>query len=374
MCLSATAFALRSLDLCDNVATGQVMVLNGVHAASCLTDVTSCHVEFGWRSVRYLIGVRSHCLCLPMSSCRDDAVMRPHWRPFSQRLQRSPPMVWDLDYEAEESEEEAMVSIDLSQEDGSIDQVSMDGSPSMCSSHDPSPPRTFDLQFDAHLLTYLEQPSGDAEIMSHCLLRLGKVTQEELRKLFDLLPVKSLLRNETADDGETGGAACIHFGAYCYGGVSGCHKTVRDFPWTCCLLAAVTCSVDADHCFTTISLILNSNAAAHTDSHNEEDMPNLLISLCDGVCLGGGIWVADAAGDVHDPVHGPGFHLPLSIRGFKFNARCVHRTCEYVGERYILVAFHIRQSWRVSPDEASHLSVLGFRFREYAPELMDPYV
>ena len=283
-------------------------------------------------------------------------------------------MVWDLDYDDEDPEEEDPSFSDASCSLCSADDVSICGSPSMCSSTESTRPVAFTLQFDTQLLTYLHPPMGEAEVMSHCLLRLGHVTQSELRKLFDLLPVKTLNRNETTDHGDNlGGAACIYFGAYCYGGVSGCHRTVRTYPWTRCLLAAVTHSVDAEHCFTTISLVLNSNAAAHTDCHNDEAAPNLLVSLCEGVCLGGGVWVADADGDVMDPVHGPGYHLPLSARGIKFNARNVHYTCEYIGERYILVAFHIRQSWRVPPEEASHLSVLGFKFKEYAPELTDPY-
>ena len=45
-----------------------------------------------------------------------------------------------------------------------------------------------------------------------------------------------------------------------------------------------------------------------------------------------------------------------------------------IGEGFVLIGFHIKQSWRALSDEASDMAIFGFKFREYTPVLMDPCV
>ena len=75
----------------------------------------------------------------------------------------------------------------------------------------------------------------------------------------------------------------------------------------------------------------------------------------------------------------PGMEAPdetgfcSSQEALYFDATRPHMTRAFVGERLVLVAFHIRDAWRLNPTDTTALCELGFCLQELNPILSEPY-
>ena len=144
-------------------------------------------------------------------------------------------------------------------------------------------------------------------------------------------------------------------------------------PWSCLLWTSVVLSVAPEHKFTTLAIARNTISNLHRDMNNHEQSQNLVISVCSQTCSGGAIWVADETGDTIQAGAGRGRILPLCTTGIFFNPRSPHFTFDFEGARLVAVAYHIRQSWRLSEDLTRKILNLGFAPIDVAPAVSDPY-
>ena len=298
-------------------------------------------------------------------------------RMFSQRLQRPPPMAWDLEYVPSDEDEPSMHS-SVSSRDGSqssTDELLSDMDIKVCRS--PScaseAPTGFRLTLNAESAGCLGEAIGEAEQMAQCLLRLGSASERLLQQHFELLPYKPHNRFGSNDSfGHR--AASITFGAFVHGGIYGCHKATASHPWSCLLWTAVIRTVDSSQHFTSVALAKNTVSNLHSDLNNHPQVCNLVVSVCTETCRGGAIWVSDSKGDRVLPGAGRGRDLELSAEGVKFCARNPHFTYPFEGTRFVAVAFHVRDSWKLPKADTQRILALNFHSLEVSPTVTDPYL
>ena len=291
---------------------------------------------------------------------------------FNRRLQRPPPMEWDLDYEPSDNEEMSPVS----EGTDSASTSCYDGTVSI---HSPDmlsdAPVGFELTYDRAFHASHGDASGEAEQMAFCLLRLGRATEKQLQHHFSLLPFKPHLRNNSFSSNDVAStAASLSFGAFVHGGLFGCHKCTSTHPWSCLLWTSIVRSVMPLHKFTSVALARDTVSTLHSDTNNHKDSENLLISICTQSCRGGSLWVQDDSGDSVQAGAGRGVVHHLSAEGVLFNPRRPHFSFEFSGIRLVAVAYHIRDSWKLSSVDTRRILDLGFSPLDINPELSDPYL
>ena len=183
--------------------------------------------------------------------------MNPDRRPFAQRLQRSPPMAWDLEYQPSDDEPGPCSTDmeDLSDSQFSSDVPMADDSTGLCLS--PTPPDQspgFSLTLDSSMVSLLGEAMGEAECLAKNLLRLGRASERLLQQHFELLPSKPHARNSFASSCSHSESCSINLGAFVHGGILGCHKLTLTHPWSCLLWTTVVRSVSMEHCFTSLTI------------------------------------------------------------------------------------------------------------------------
>ena len=298
-------------------------------------------------------------------------------RAFPQRLQRSPPMIWDLDYVPEAGEDPDELAADVCMSPADNSSCSSAASPRQVIDPYEIPdfvfenPEGFLLPFDQAMAARLGQALGKAEEMACCLLKMGKATERLLQQHFDLLPSKPHARNCYNSDLVPTSAS---FGAFVHVGILGCHKLTVSHPWSSMLWTALIRAVDPQHHFTSIALAKNTVSTLHSDMNNHPEVQNLVVSICTQTCTGGAIWVSDEQGSVVHAGAGRGTDLLLAASGVKFNPRSPHFTYPLTGIRLVAVAFHVRDSWRLSYEDTAKILQLGFKPRDIAPSFSDPYL
>ena len=124
---------------------------------------------------------------------------------------------------------------------------------------------------------------------------------------------------------------------------------------------------------TTISLICNVQSLIHMDSHNDDQTCNLILPF--SVYGGGELWVEHNAGNIKLTTDGPSGILHNTPEPVIFQPRKRHATMPWTGQRYSLIAYHVRQAERIPRHDVQYLTQLGFVPREdafWADELPSP--
>ena len=89
---------------------------------------------------------------------------------------------------------------------------------------------------------------------------------------------------------------------------------------------------------------------------------------------GGEIWCANLQGTVQLQSGSPRGVLKSIVMPYtRFNARLPHAVLPWVGNRYVLGAFHIRDDWRLKDSDSDFLESLGFRLHSRDRATHDPY-
>ena len=276
-------------------------------------------------------------------------------------------MAFDLEWEPEEEEEEVMISESDGSEEESAPSAMSPGSPMDI---DADNPEGYVVRLDRSVLEHVAVPGPDqaAESMAYAYLRLGRVTNNLLAELFSLLPAKAQSRNTRESQG-----CSFTVGAYVYGGVCGLHRNTNAYPWTCMLLSAVLKSVDETARFTTLVMAKDTINDVHVDPNNSPDVPNVVLAL--SRFQGGAIWTYHPQGsDVREGI-GRGQLLELKEgAAVRFDATQQHFTTAFSGTRLVLIAYHVKCSWKLDVPCTLKLQMLGFSLRDVNPAISDPYL
>ena len=130
------------------------------------------------------------------------------------------------------------------------------------------------------------------------------------------------------------------------------------------LLNAVLYTLSGEHNHSTVFLSRNRAMGLHSDSHNHQDVPNVLIPL--SVFSGGQLFVESEEGDACLDHQGKvrGFIYPITLPFLSFDAQKRHSILPWSGCRLILGSFHIRGAARLPPGTRNVLRSLGYSIRQ----------
>ena len=131
-------------------------------------------------------------------------------------------------------------------------------------------------------------------------------------------------------------------------------------------------ALSPDSLFSNVFLHLSFPSGIHADSHNHTSIDNTLIPL--GVWGGGELWCEDPGGSYLLNPEGPAGTLhSISMPCLRFNSRMRHAVLPWNGDRFVLGAYHIRDEWRLSSENAAFLSEQGFKLLSQDHATRDPY-
>ncbi|CAE7276556.1 unnamed protein product [Symbiodinium sp. CCMP2592] len=190
-----------------------------------------------------------------------------------------------------------------------------------------------------------------------------------LRKLFDLLPLEPPARGVGV-----GLSGSFTTGAYVYSNEVGLRRNLTGFPLTSSLLAAHVRRISPSFPFTTVALFHNLKTPCHQDNNNFPGSFNLVVPLTK--FQHGEIWCEDPSGTVPqdfqgDPRHGVLLDVasgPVLLPA----ASCLHATCDWTGDRLVLVAFSVGPALQLPPDYARALNASGFTLAQSPDDLTSP--
>ena len=174
-----------------------------------------------------------------------------------------------------------------SESEASASDVCMDASPlgDSLRGYSPSPCRVnseaegFNLAVNSAAIPESLPHFSEAENFAVDLLKKGWATEANLLRLMEMLPVS--LRPFQVGDGssEVDGSGIFCTGAYVYSSSVGLMLHARQFRAVTQLLTSLVNSLNPEHCYSSISLILNTASAPHRDSHNHPHSVNMVVPL-----------------------------------------------------------------------------------------------
>ncbi|CAE7835715.1 unnamed protein product [Symbiodinium sp. CCMP2592] len=205
----------------------------------------------------------------------------------------------------------------------------------------------------------VEQPTNPIEQFAFDCLRRQVVTYADfgilLNMLAQVLPQTKRTR-ERINMGVTSFA--FQTGAYAFGGEAGAMTNVGTYPLLTRLLAATVNARCSGLPFSTVTLSSNLQTGLHKDSHNHPMLSNIVIPITRWE-FGGALWIEDDSGNImHEGMRGR--TLDVTPPYVLFNAHRAHCTMPWVGNRCVLIAYHIRDGWRLSDDCLHRLRAMGF--------------
>ncbi|OLP76662.1 hypothetical protein AK812_SmicGene43372 [Symbiodinium microadriaticum] len=106
------------------------------------------------------------------------------------------------------------------------------------------------------------------------------------------------------------------------------------------------------------------------DLNNHPKVPSLVIPVSE--FQNGEVWIGDTNGSTQRAGIRGGLH-PVEWPYLLFNSRLPHATEDWIGDRTVLLVYHIRDGWRMSVPDADLLSRRGFLFWTGDAET-DPYL
>ena len=175
-------------------------------------------------------------------------------------------------------------------------------------------------------------------------------------RLLDGLPSMQDSRHSSPSIDQPSDYKSIFFGAYSQGPLVGLRAQTRRYPMVSHLLNAVIYTLSGVHSHSTVFLARNRAMGLHSDPHNHQDVPNILIPLS------GQLFVESEEGDVCLDQHGRvrGFIYPITLPFLSFDAQKRHSILPWSGSRLILGSFHIRGADRLPLGTRNVLRSLGY--------------
>ena len=196
--------------------------------------------------------------------------------------------------------------------------------------------------------------------MATCCLHSKWAPFEVFGRLLDGLPSMQDSRHSSPSIVQPPDYKSIFFGAYSQGPLVGLRAQTRRYPMVSRLLNAVIYTLSGVHSHSTVFLARNRAMGLHSDPHNHQDVPNVLIPL--SVFSGGQLFVEAEEGDVcldkHSSVRG--YIHPITLPFLAFDAQKRHSILPWSGCRLILGSFHIRGAERLPLGTRNVLHSLGY--------------
>ena len=230
---------------------------------------------------------------------------------------------------------------------------------------EPEAPRTLRIapardQLDAH--QRLPEPLNPTDLLARQVLWQDCLSFDDIDSILNTLPAHAQSDRPILQpsDTETTSPAPTSFisGAYIHGPHAGLHSTMRQYPSFTHLLVCIVRTQVPDCFFSTVSIHRNCVARVHRDSHNHACIPNYIIPVSE--FTNGQLWIENPQETViMDSL--PGIALPITLPFVSFDPRLRHATLPWEGTRTVLIAFHIRSAWRLSPEPLQSLQNAGFR-------------
>ena len=193
-------------------------------------------------------------------------------------------------------------------------------------------------------------------------------------RLLDGLPSMQDSRHSSPSIDQPSDYKSIFFGAYSQGPLVGLRAQTRRYPMVSRLLNAVIYTLSGVHSHSTVFLARNRAMGLHSDSHNHQDVPNVLIPL--SVFSGGQLFVESEEGDVSLDHQGKvrGCIYPITLPFLSFDAQKRHSILPWSGCRLILGSFHIRGADRLPYGTRNVLRSLGYSLRQEGQEDLEAVV
>ena len=199
---------------------------------------------------------------------------------------------------------------------------------------------------------------SEAENFAVEMLKNGWATEANLLRLMELLPVSFRPFQVGGDDSTVHQSGTFSTGAYVYSSSVGLMLHVTQFRAVTHLLASLVNSLNPDHYYSSISLILNAASEPHRDSHNHQRSVDMVVPL--SRFSQGQLWIELGGGDV--VIKGVSGQLLEVERPYvTFNPKLLRCTMPWTGTRLILVAYHIRALHLLTLDDRLRLEAFGFK-------------
>ena len=253
-----------------------------------------------------------------------------------------------------------------SESEASASDVCMDASPlgDSLRGYSPSPCRVnseaegFNLAVNLAAIPESLPRFSEAENFAVDLLKKGWATEANLLRLMEMLPVSFRPCQVGDDSSEVGRSGIFCTGAYVYSSSVGLMLHARQFRAVTQLLTSLVNSLNPEHCYSSISLILNTASAPYRDCHNHPHSVNMVVPLSR---FGQGqLWIESGGGDVL--VNGfQGRLLEIERPYVTFSPKLLHSTMPWTGTRLVMVAYHIRAAHLLTLEDKLRLEAFGFK-------------
>ena len=204
------------------------------------------------------------------------------------------------------------------------------------------------------------ESTSKAEKLAARLLESNQLDASHCLKLLDALPKDRSLRS--IQDSSSG--TRVSFGFFVRAGEARPFKNCMLMPTSCKFLTAVVRLVDPTFEFGALQVLSNVHSGYHLDKSNAKGSFNLVIPLTQ--FEDGQIWVRDSSGAhvlEHAGVPYKGALLEVSSGPVKIDPSVHHAVLPWSGSRVVLVAYMPSFAERLSREDQSNLSELGFVFR-----------
>ena len=200
-------------------------------------------------------------------------------------------------------------------------------------------------------------PEHASEVIALRALRDRWIWEDDLMCLTESLP--SSTRNfQVSSQGDAWSCSFLT-GAYIHGISAGVMTNSHRFVYVTVMFAAVLQSVAPSHWFTSAGISLNIRSGVHRDSSNAANIPNILIPASN--FENGELWLEDCAGRHEMDGFLGRLIVPVARPFVTFSPRVRHATSSWLGNRLVLIGYHVRNSELLSPADHLELQRLGFR-------------
>ena len=191
------------------------------------------------------------------------------------------------------------------------------------------------------------------ELFACTLLEQGSITQNDLTRLFDLLPKEP--------SGRSSEGQAWYTGAYMRGGKAGLRRHMALFPHSAAAFALWMSSISKGSHFTSVAVFDQTPVEPHKDLNNAP-YPNVIAPLTP--FQGGCVW---SEGCGRDKIHIQGHEVAGGPVPWTEGVASVqvhkhwHFVLPWTGRRLVAIGFTIRSHSNLSSEDVSALTSLGFR-------------
>ena len=205
-----------------------------------------------------------------------------------------------------------------------------------------------------------QSPGSAAESMARHFVQSGAFERHNVAKVFQLLEVDS--PNPRGND--SGDSKTFISGAFVHGGITSVMNNVSCFPWCTRLFTGfVRKHATAGVRFSTVAVFQNVQTTPHVDAHNCPESINHVFRISD--FKGGRVILQDPNGEIQLEHQGKTLRgSPLEFRDHqaRFCAKeRLHWTESWSGgPRIVLIAYTVRSLAKLSPEQTTALTNVGF--------------